>query len=272
MASESASGLSFVWGNVPGSMGAADALGATLAMADARGGGGGIGAIEALSAETSAGGSPREHARSAAAMIAQPGLGGIDMKSILLALPLVIACDPPPQGPQQVTYQNGYAQQGPAQQGYGGYGAQPGATSNVPTQPITYSPAPQSTVDPGATMTTITAPGATVAPAVTATVAAPPVEIQTTPVPLGVQPLPLPSTTTVAPNAPPVQQTQSKMATPGTGAFQCTSDAQCLLGKCNVQFGRCAYPCKSSENDCKAGNVCTASGVCLPKAAAGVKM
>jgi hypothetical protein len=114
-------------------------------------------------------------------------------------------------------------------------------------------------------MTVIAAPTATVAQAAPSAV-----EIQTTPVPLGVQPLPLPSATTAT--ATPTHQTQSRMATPGTGAFQCTSDAQCLLGKCNVQFGRCAYPCKSTENDCKAGNVCTASGVCLPKAAAGVKM
>src|SRR5678815_3444010 len=104
-ASESASGLSFVWGNVPGSTGATDALGAALAIADGRGGGGGIGAIDALSAETSDGGSPREHARSTAAIIAKPGFGGVDMKSILLALPLVFACDPPPQGAQEVTYQ-----------------------------------------------------------------------------------------------------------------------------------------------------------------------
>jgi hypothetical protein len=270
--------LSFVWGNVPGSIdGAADALGAALATADGLGGGGGIGAIEALSAETSVGGSPREHARSTAAIIAKPGFGGVDMKSIWLALPLVvIACDPPPpQGPQQVTYQNGYAQQGgPAQPG-GGYGAPP-TMANGQTQPITYTPSdqPQSTTP---MMTTITAPGATaVVAAPTATVAAPPpVEIQTTPVPLGVQPLPLPSVTATVgapPQQMPQQPMQSKMATPGPGAFQCTSDAQCLLGKCNVQFNRCAYPCRSTENDCKVGNVCTASGVCLPKAAAGVKM
>jgi hypothetical protein len=193
-------------------------------------------------------------------MIATPGLGDFEMKSILLALVIVgsvFACDPPPQGPQQVTYQNGYAQQGPARTGYG-----TAPSSTVPTQPITYSPADPAAATASPTMTVIAAPTATVAQA------APPVEIQTTPVPLGVQPLPLPSATTTA--AP--QQTQSWMATPGTGAFQCTSDAQCLLGKCNVQFGRCAYPCKSTENDCKAGNVCTASGVCLPKAAAGIKM
>lgn len=186
------------------------------------------------------------------------------MKSILLALPLVFACDPPPQGPQQVTYQNGYAQQGPAQQGYGN-GAPTATTAGA--QPITYT-STETAATASPTMSVIAAPTAT------ATVAAP-AEIQTTPVPLGVQPMPLPSATTTTATMtplPPPGQVQSKMATPGTGAFQCTSDAQCLLGKCNVQFGRCAYPCKSSENDCKAGNVCTASGVCLPKAAAGVKM
>jgi len=191
------------------------------------------------------------------------------MKSILLAL-LVLACDPPPQGPQQVTYQNGYAQQGPAQQPTYGYGAAPTATTT--TQPITYTATePAATADP--TMSVIAAPTATAATVAPAATVAAPVAIQTTPVPLGVQPMPLPSATTTAAMTPlPSPAQQSKMATPGAGAFQCTSDAQCLLGKCNVQFGRCAYPCKSSENDCKAGNVCTASGVCLPKAAAGVKM
>lgn len=196
-------------------------------------------------------------------MIATPGFGGFEMKSILLALPLVLACDPPPQGPQEVTYQNGYAQQGPAHQAQYGYGAQPTATATTAQPSVTYTttdPAPTTTVAPA---TTMTAPPAQTAP----------VEIQTTPVPLGVQPLPLPSattTTTVAPAA--TQAPQSKMAVPGVGAFQCTSDAQCLLGRCNVQYQRCAFPCKSTENDCKSGNVCSSSGVCLPKAAAGVKM
>jgi hypothetical protein len=260
-----------VWGNVPGSIGAADVLGAALATEGSRCGGGGIGAIDALSAETSEGGSAREHARSAAAIIAKPGFGGVDMKSILLALPLVLACDPPPQGPQQVTYQNGYAQQGPAQPGNGYGGAQPTSGATAATPAVTYAPT-ETAATANPTMSVIAAPTATAMAAPTATTAAP-VTIQTTPVPLGVQPMPLPSATTTAMTPlPSPQQTQSKMATPGTGAFQCTSDAQCLLGKCNVQFGRCAYPCKTTENDCKAGNVCTASGVCLPKAAAGIKM
>jgi hypothetical protein len=199
-------------------------------------------------------------------MIATPGFGGFEMKTILAAFALasLLACDPPPQGPQQVTYQNGYAQQGPAQQSPGTAATSPGATATSPG--VTYTPN-----EPTPT-TTVTAPPVIVAPTATAT-AAPPVEIQTTPVPLGVQPMPLPSATTTATTAPPtITGATSKMATPGTGAFQCTSDAQCLLGRCNVQFGRCAYPCKTSENDCKAGNVCTAAGVCLPKGAAGVKM
>jgi hypothetical protein len=195
----------------------------------------------------------------------------------------LLACDEPQQQPQdpsrvsydngypqtqaqangrQTTYQNGYAQQGPMQ---------------PQQQPITYTPTTPAGGGGGATIQSV--------PAATATVALPPqqqqpvaVEMQTTPVPLGVQPLPLPAqTATAAPPAatiaaPPTAAGKSSMAVPGPGAFQCTSDAQCLLGRCNTQYSRCAYPCKSSENDCKAGNVCTAGGICMPKGAAGIKM
>ena len=158
---------------------------------------------------------------------------------------VLVACaceEPPPQGPRETSYQNGYAQT--TYQNGSSPTLQPTSTS---TAPITYAP---------------TEPDPNVAS----------LQIQTTPVPLGVEPAPLPSASAAPSAAPSASQSTVKMAVPGNAAFQCQSDAQCLLGKCNVQFGRCAYPCKSTENDCKAGNVCTASGVCLPKAAAGVKM
>jgi hypothetical protein len=125
--SASSSGLSCVWGNVPGSIGAAVALGAALATAEGRGGGGGIAATEALSGATSDGGSAREQAKASAAIIARPGFGGFEMKSIfaVFALASVLACDPPPQGAQEISYENGYAQTGPRQTTYqNGYAQQ----------------------------------------------------------------------------------------------------------------------------------------------------
>ncbi len=191
---------------------------------------------------------------------------------------VALACDPPPpQGPQQLTYQNGFAQTTP--QAYGrhtnyqnGY-AQQGVAPQPSSSGVTYTP---SELAPSANLS---------ADAQTATAST--VPMQTTPVPVGVQALPPPSTT-AAPAAtanpsgtlPPLPATGGvsvapsgkAMATPGSGAFACSSDAQCLLGRCNLQFKRCAYPCKNSEVDCKAGNVCTATGLCMPRGAAGVGM
>jgi cytoskeletal protein RodZ len=187
-------------------------------------------------------------------MISRPGLGALIMRRVWVVVSFVVlACEePPPQGAQQFTYQNGYAQtnaqanaQTTYQNGYAQRGVAPTSTSQAP---VTYSPTSD---QPSANGTA-------------------PTEIQTTPVPLGVEPLPIPSASasaSVAAAAP-----SAKMAVPGGAAFACQSDAQCLLGRCNMQYKRCAYPCKSSELDCKAGNVCTASGLCMPRGAAGVKM
>jgi hypothetical protein len=156
-----------------------------------------------------------------------------------------VACaceEPAPQGPRETSYQNGYAQT--TYQNGSSPTLQPTSTS---TAPITYAP---------------TASDPNVAP----------LQIQTTPVPLGVEPAPLPSVSGAPSAVPSASQSSVKMAAPGHAAFQCQSDAQCLLGRCNLQYGRCAYPCKNSEVDCKAGNVCTAGGVCMPRGAAGVKM
>lgn len=156
------------------------------------------------------------------------------------------ACEEPPaQDPSQtdVTYQNGYAQTTPRG---------PGAPPTAEAPPVTYTP-----TTPAATGTV-----APTAPAPTSTATAP-APMQTTPVPVGVQALPPPGPNGAAPKT---------MAVPGPGAFACTSDAQCLLGRCNLQYKRCAYPCKNSDVDCKAPNVCTAAGLCMPRVAGGVGM
>jgi hypothetical protein len=57
------------------------------------------------------------------------------------------------------------------------------------------------------------------------------------------------------------------MATPNAFALPCTSDASCGLGRCNVQFQKCAFPC-AGPVDCAAGATCnTLTGLCLPGAA-----
>jgi len=54
------------------------------------------------------------------------------------------------------------------------------------------------------------------------------------------------------------------MAVPGPGAIPCQSDAACILGRCNVPYGRCAYPCRSSAVDCAPNAVCGPLGLCVP--------
>ena len=165
----------------------------------------------------------------------------------------LIACEePPPRGPGEWSYQNGYAQTTAEASGQqttyaNGYAQQTAA----PAPSVTYTPLAQPQQQSIQTQAQ---------PQTAAT------QIQTTPVPLGVQTLTPPAPTSTA--ASPVIQ----MAVPGAGAFGCSTDAQCMLGRCNTSYGRCAYPCKTSEIDCKPGNVCTPSGVCLPRAAGGVSM
>jgi hypothetical protein len=45
-------------------------------------------------------------------------------------------------------------------------------------------------------------------------------------------------------------------------AFPCQNDTTCLAHKCNVQAGRCAWPCQSN-NDCQPGFQCMAPQ-CVP--------
>lgn len=65
---------------------------------------------------------------------------------------------------------------------------------------------------------------------------------------------PAPDTTAPAGGAPTSQ--------PSAIAFQCQSDVQCLTHRCNVQVGKCAWPCQSND-DCQPGSQCVAPA-CVP--------
>jgi len=166
---------------------------------------------------------------------------------VVPAAVLVVGCeDPPAQGPNEWTYQNGYAQSARPHLNYDrGY---PERTTD-PSPSVTYTPlaprTPEATaVDPSQT---------------------PPTQIQTTPVPLGVaQPTAAPPATATPAPAP-------TLATPGRTAAECSSDAHCGLSRCNLTYGRCAYPCRS-DADCQQGNVCTAGGACLPRTTSGLSI
>jgi hypothetical protein len=79
------------------------------------------------------------------------------------------------------------------------------------------------------------------------------------PAPVATQPGPAPTVAQPAPTT----TTPGTMAQPSPMALPCTSDAACLTHKCNLQFGKCAWPCQT-EADCNPGNQCMA-GACVPK-------
>jgi len=57
------------------------------------------------------------------------------------------------------------------------------------------------------------------------------------------------------------------MAVPGPQALACTNDAPCMSHKCNVQYGKCAFPCET-DFDCQPSFGCIKSplgAACLPK-------
>ena len=49
---------------------------------------------------------------------------------------------------------------------------------------------------------------------------------------------------------------------PSAVAFPCQSDVQCLSHRCNLQVGKCAWPCQTN-NDCNPGFQCV-SPACVP--------
>ena len=62
-----------------------------------------------------------------------------------------------------------------------------------------------------------------------------------------------------APTAVPAASGQ--MAVPGPIAFQCQNDVPCGTHHCNLQYGKCAFPCQSAA-DCIAPNQCNL-GLCV---------
>jgi len=94
------------------------------------------------------------------------------------------------------------------------------------------------------------APAPYTAPANTVAQPQQPAVVAATPAPVATAPAAAPATGT--------------MATPNAFALPCQNDQSCGFAKCNVQFGKCAFPCVSAV-DCAAGATCNAvTGLCLP--------
>jgi len=75
------------------------------------------------------------------------------------------------------------------------------------------------------------------------------------------QPYPQPYSTVPGPGTPPAPQP----TTPASPlALPCQSDVVCGTHKCNLQSGRCAFPCGGPQ-DCASGMGCL-SGLCVPGA------
>ena len=69
------------------------------------------------------------------------------------------------------------------------------------------------------------------------------------------------------PGQPGVAPAGGQMAVPGPQALPCSSDAQCMTHKCNVQYGKCAFPCET-DMDCIQGSSCLKGplgAACIPK-------
>jgi hypothetical protein len=72
------------------------------------------------------------------------------------------------------------------------------------------------------------------------------------------------ATAPTAPTAAPTAPAAGQMVVPGPAAFQCSNDGvPCGLNHCNMQYGKCAFPCASAA-DCISPNTCGPLGFCLP--------
>jgi hypothetical protein len=71
-------------------------------------------------------------------------------------------------------------------------------------------------------------------------------------------PAPAPAPVPAAPAAP---VASGQMAVPGPIAFVCQNDVPCGTHHCNVQYGKCAFPCQSAA-DCISPNQCNL-GLCV---------
>jgi hypothetical protein len=70
---------------------------------------------------------------------------------------------------------------------------------------------------------------------------------------------PAPGAPTAAPPA-----TAGQLSVPGQASFiQCSNDVPCGLAHCNVQYGKCVFPCQANT-DCIPPNTCGPLGLCLP--------
>jgi hypothetical protein len=59
------------------------------------------------------------------------------------------------------------------------------------------------------------------------------------------------------------QPTATSTTQPSPLAIPCQSDFICGTHKCNLQVGRCAFPCADANADCAAGMGCL-NGLCVP--------
>jgi hypothetical protein len=78
----------------------------------------------------------------------------------------------------------------------------------------------------------------------------------------GMQPTTQPMTPGTVPGAP----GGSTLSVPGPAALPCSNDSMCMTHRCNMQYGKCAFPC-ASDADCIQGAYCFKSAIstCLPK-------
>jgi hypothetical protein len=56
---------------------------------------------------------------------------------------------------------------------------------------------------------------------------------------------------------------QGTTSPPSPAAIMCGSDFGCGTHKCNLQVGKCAWPCQNAMTDCAAGMSCV-GGLCVP--------